>query len=156
MSDVQQTVPQLRPWKAAIASFLTCLIAGPPVGGIVFALMLAFWPWLQGLLGDGADLTLQYRSFVGLVALIVGLPLAYVAGGVQAALAGLAFAAYGLLAGRPPAWFAFALAIAIYPVTRLLGIGGPMLFVKSDVAVHVIPVIVCWMLIRPFWKASAA
>jgi hypothetical protein len=156
MSGLPQSAVQRRPWGAAAASFLTCLLAGPPIGGMVFALMLALWPWWRSLTGADVTYDTQYQGFIGLAALVVGLPLSYAAGGVQAGLAGLCFSAYGMVAGRPTAWFAGALALAIYPVALMLGISGPMLFVKSDIAVHAIPVIVCWLLIRPFWKASAA
>jgi hypothetical protein len=145
--------PPRRPWSEAVATFFTTLALGPPIGGLVFTVCVALYPSMGALAGHAvargdASSALLVMIFVGLFAV----PFSYLVGGVQAAVAGLALAAFGWQLGRPPLWFAAVLGLLIYAGALLSGYNSVQEWFIPFLLIHVIPVLACWSLVRLFWR----
>lgn len=147
--------PAARPWGNAIATVLVCVLIGPPLGSLMFAAAMSFMPGLWGATPPtGIDVggALSTVLFVGLF----GIPFAFLIGGLQALATGLAFSAYGWRRGRPPLWFAVATAAAVFGAATLLKIVDDPDMMAPMALVHVVPVLICWLIIRAFWPKAAA
>lgn len=142
-----------KPWAEAVATVFTTLALGPPIGGLVFALCVAFYPAMAVLAGDVAvhgDATplLMLMFLVGLFAV----PFSFFFGGAQAIAAGLAFAAYGWNLGRPPLWFAGVTGLFAYAGARAAGFSQEGQWFIPFLLVHLIPAFACWAIVRLFWR----
>ena len=145
-----------RPWGPALGTFFFTLILGPPIGGIVFAICVAIVP-AMGALAGWAGLEGDPSS-VALVVLFVSLfavPLSYLVGGLQSAVTGLAFAAYGWWCGAPPFWMAIVAGLLAFAGGIAWGLVGIEAWFAPFLAVHLVPAIACWAVIRLFWPEAA-
>jgi hypothetical protein len=146
-----------RPWGEAIGTLALVAALGPPIGGLVFALEVAVVPSL-GALATKANLEGDAPS-IFLVTVFVALfaiPFSYFVGIGQAAAAGLAFAVYGWLRGRPPFWFAVVTGLLVYAGAMVAGYSGVEEWFMPFLMIHLIPVLVCWLIVRLFWSAQAS
>ena len=67
-------------------------------------------------------------------------------------MTGLSFAAYGWMRGKPPLWFAAVTATVVFAGAAVMGIAeAPEMFVPM-MLVHAIPALVCWLIIRNYWR----
>jgi hypothetical protein len=121
--------------KPLLATFLTCLLMGPPVGSAVMAF---------GLLAENG-------IFTAALTVLLFAPVSYVSGGLSALASGIAMVGYGWLKGLPPLWFAIACAVATFGVLQAVqndqAFGSAVLLL----AAHVVSAVVCWLVFRGFW-----
>lgn len=140
--------------KATIATVLVFVLVGPPVGAMVVLLLRSFFPdftHLPYLMLPGVGVGNPVSLFLGLIFLL----LSYVAGGLQALACGAALAVYGWRTGRFPFWFAIATGLAVFGASYLLlWIDLPDTKITMLI-VHLVPVALCWLLARNFWRATA-
>jgi hypothetical protein len=98
--------------KPLLATFVTCVLLGPLVGGLV--ILLSVMPVDGGLSDVGA----VWAMLVSFISTLVLLPFSYISGGPSAIASGLAMVVYGWFNGRPPLWFALVCAVATYAVLQ--------------------------------------
>ena len=142
-----------RPWGEAIGTLALSAALGPPIGGLGFALEVAIVPAL-GALATKANLPGDAPS-VFLVTVFVALfavPFSYFIGIFQALATGVAFAVYGWFWRRPPLWFAILTGLGVYAGAMVAGFNGVEEWFMPFLAIHMIPVLVCWLIIRLFWR----
>lgn len=142
-----------RPWGEAIATFFTCLALGPPIGGLVFTLALTLYPGLGGVAsapGTGLGEALMSALFLGLFAV----PFSYLIGGLQAAVTGLAFAAYGMARGRPSLWVALLVSAVVFAGSTVAGVAEDGNILPVMALVHIVPTLLCWLIIRTYWRKT--
>ena len=124
--------------RDALVTVAIFAVIGPAIGAVALGVFLAL---ASPLLGEAEALGSAY-----LRAAIVLLPMAYVAGGVQAVATGTATAAWALQSMRPPIWqvpfFAAGIAGMVYVV--LIGAGTVALLPFAIVAAHVVAGLACW------------
>lgn len=118
------------------------LAVGPPVGALTFAFVG----------GAGAVLTGQPPGTAGMILNggLLGIALSWLIGGIQAAVAGFAMAAFAALSGRLSivvAMLAGALTAAVY----VAGEGLEPLFASLVVAVHIVPAGICGFIAKAIW-----
>jgi hypothetical protein len=122
--------------KPLLATFLTCVLMGPPVGALVMALEV---------MGEQGIVTALLSS-------LLLVPFSYVSGGLSALASGLAMVAYGWFKGKPPLWFAIICAVATFAVLQAVqndqALGAALLLF----AAHVVSAVVCWLVFSRFWK----
>ncbi|WP_373506197.1 hypothetical protein [Aestuariivirga sp.] len=155
MSDVSFPPVSRKPWGEAIATFFTCLALGPPIGGLVFTLALTLNPGLGGVPhapGTGIGEALMSALFLGLFAV----PFSYLIGGLQAAATGLAFAAYGMARGRPSLRIALLVSAVVFAGAYLAGVADEGEVLPVMVLVHVVPTLLCWLIIRTYWRTASS
>lgn len=121
----------------ALGIVATFVLVGPPVGALVFALIVTLFTMIEG---DDIGMLFVYGA-------LAFLPLAWLVGGLQAAAVGLATAAFAWRRGSAP---------AAVPAVAALVVGA---FAASRnheqwdvtavlVAVHVLAALACWALLR--------
>ena len=149
MSEVPRYTRSRTAKTEALLTFFTCLLVGPPIGGLIFALAVAVLPPIASgvTTAASADDQLATGLFIGLFAV----PFSYLVGGLQAAAAGLAFAVYGWFRGRPPLWFAALTAAVIYAGAWIGGWADVDEIFWIMMLVHVVPVLLCWLIISHLW-----
>jgi hypothetical protein len=123
----------------AAKTFLTCLLLGPPVGGIVMSLLSVIGPETIGVL-----------QALGAALLIM--PFSYLSGGLSALVSGIIMAAYGYYRGRPPLVLALVVACAVFAVLQSVQNGQNLTAAVSLFLSHVIAAVVCWYVFRRFWE----
>jgi hypothetical protein len=121
--------------KPLIATFLTCVLLGPPVGGIVIGL---------GLVGDQGVLTALLSS-------LAFAPFSYVSGGLSALTSGVAMTAYGGFKGKPPLWFALVCAVATFAVLQSVQNDQARGYAVMLLTAHIVSGLVCWLVFSRFW-----
>lgn len=151
MSDQTRGRPR-RPWGEAVATFLTCLALGPPIGGLVFALAVAFIPAMGALADTGAGWDVEGGLLVSLFVGLFAMPFSYLTGGLQAGAAGLLFAGWGWLKGRPSFVVALGIATVVFAGSAVTGFGEDGLMLPVIAAIHIVPTLFCWLIIRTYWR----
>lgn len=155
MSETFQAQAVRRPWSEAVATFLTCLMLGPPLGGIAFGFSIVMTPFFSGVpLADGT--TLGSQLYTGLIIALFGIPFSYLIGGIQAAATGVFLAVFGWMRGRPPLWFALATAVAVFAGAALADIAETSETLTLMIPVHAVPTLLCWLIIRNYWREKLA
>jgi hypothetical protein len=123
---------------------------GPAIGAFALGLILTV---AQPQIGEAGV------PGMFLYAAVANMPLAYVAGGVQAIAAGAATAGYALHFERSPPWqvpfFAAGIAGLIYMVMR--GMADVALLPLSVIAAHLVAGVACWLVASYLlgWRRSA-
>jgi hypothetical protein len=124
--------------KPLLATFLTCLLMGPPVGAAVMAF---------GSLAENG-------IFTAALTVLLFAPVSYVSGGLSALASGIAMVGYGWLIGAPPLWFAVVCSVMTFGVLQAVqndqALGSAVLLL----AAHVVSAVVCWLVFRGFWPRS--
>lgn len=144
-----------RPWGSAIATVLTFLILGPPLGAAVLILLLTAVPGLALPSSEFAGLGTTVAVSLGVM--LFALPFAYILGGLQALFCGVVLAVYGWLKGRPPLWIGLIASLLAFTVSYSVDIFGT--FADSNhmalvlVIAHLMPTIFCWLIVKTFWRA---
>ncbi len=132
-------------WRKLIMTVLLSALAGPLIGTAMF---LIFTP--SGLLPEGI------AEIAGNASIPFALLLGYVSGGLQAILCGIGFAVLGWRFGRLPIWSAIVIALPLALAFKLVVFG--MLgdgFILS-ILIHLVPALVAWWLVRPYWQRAKA
>jgi hypothetical protein len=122
-----------------VATFLTCVLLGPPVGALVIASSVI----------DELGITTAIFSLLLLV------PFSYVSGGLSALASGIAMVAYGWLKGQPPLWFALACALVTFAVLQWVQTDQAVKSALALLLAHVVSALMCWMVFRRFWLKQA-
>jgi hypothetical protein len=144
--------------KPLIATFLTCALLGPPVGG--FSLFLAKWLRLlangetaYNLTYDGLlRFTAGLENFFGVVIFFI-IPFSFFEGGLAAIFFGFTMVAYGLIKAQPPLWFAIAVAFVGWLVLPSVKYD---IWPRNDIMMaHILSAIVCWLVFRRYWNRWA-
>jgi hypothetical protein len=121
-------------------TFLTCVLLGPPVGGIVLSLLLT-------VIGPEKIGVLQ-----ALGAALLIMPFSYLSGGLSALVSGIIMAAYGYYRGRPPLVLALVVACAVFVVLQSVQNDQNLSAAVSLFLAHIISAAVCWFVFRRFWE----
>jgi hypothetical protein len=124
---------------AAAKTFLTCLLLGPAVGGVVMSLLSVFGPEKIGVL-----------QALGAALFIV--PFSYLSGGLSALASGVIMGAYGFYRGRPPLILALVVACAVFAVLQSVQNDQNLSAAVSLFLAHIIAAVVCWYVFRRFWE----
>jgi hypothetical protein len=137
--------------KPLLATFLTCVLLGPPVGAL--GLILAMSIRISNLTYD--DLGRSLFTYLGtvLISSILIIPFSFLSGGLSAIFSGLAMVAYGWSKGEPPLWFA--IAVALIASLVLVSVQNDTWHSGEIVMAHVLPAIVCWLVFRRYWNRWA-
>jgi hypothetical protein len=139
MSDLKPTTAKSKP---LLATFLTCVLIGPPVGALAIAFSL-------NLESSNAS---DFGLWTALFFTPIMIPFSYTSGGLLALASGLAMVAYGWFKGMPPLWFAIGCAVAVYAILQSVQTDQSTGAAMSLLAAHVVPAVVCWSLFRRFWS----
>ena len=146
---------QSKPWGAAVATVLTFLALGPLLGAIVLVLLLTAVPGLA--LPSPENTGLGTTIAVSLGVALFAVPFAYILGGLQALFCGVVLAAYGWMKGRPPLWIGLISCLLAYAVSYSIDIFGTFADTNNIALVmvitHLVPAILCWLLVRTYWRA---
>ncbi len=144
----------VKSWGAAVGTVLTCLVLGPPLGAIVFVLLLTAVP------GFALTSAFEGKSASDMLAGSIGvmlftLPFSYILGGLQAGFCGLVLAIYGWLKGRPPLWIALVASLFSFSVSYFVDIFGTFADSQHITTVmfitHMVPTILCWLIVQSYW-----
>ena len=150
---MRTTVQNARPWGSAVATFLTCLVLGPPIGGLVFSFAMLLIPDVAGIPRSQGTGFGDYLLMVVWVSLFA-VPFSYVIGGLQAAATGFAFGAYGWFKRKLPFWFAVITALCVYLASAIAGFSDGENLLAIMLPVHIIPAFLCWLIVRTYWKTT--
>ena len=150
MSDSGRTVasagvagPSL--WRKLIMTVLLSALVGPLIGTAMIFLLT-----LSGLLPDGI------AEIAGNASIPFALLLGYISGGVQATLCGTGFAVFGWRFGRLPIWVAIVIALPLALVFKVVVFGMLGDGVILSILIHLVPALVVWWLVRPYWQRAEA
>ena len=144
-----------RPWGSSIATILTFLALGPPLGAIVLVLLLTLMPGLAmtSSFADKGAADMLAGSF-GMM--LFALPFSYIVGGLQAGFCGLVVAIFGCIKGKPPLWIALAASAIAFLVFFGFDVFGTLSDTKSIIfimlIVHLVPTTLCWLIVRTYWR----
>ena len=141
-----------QPWGEAVATFFTCLALGPPIGGLIFTLGVSFIPAMGAMAHDGAGWDVEGGLIAAVFVSLFAIPFSYLVGGLQAGATGLLFAAWGWNKGRPSFVVALVIAAIVTAGALMAGLGDDGTFLPVMVAIHVVPTLLCWLIIRTFWR----
>jgi hypothetical protein len=125
---------------AAAKTFFTCLLLGPPVGGIVTSLLLP-------LIGHEKVGVAQALGAAVLIVLF-----SYLSGGLSALASGLIMGAYGFYRGRPPLFLALVVACAVFAALQSVQNDQNVNAAISLFLAHIVAALVCWYVFRRFWE----
>ena len=144
-----------KPWGSAIGTVMTYLVLGPPLGAMVLILLLTAVPGLALPSPENTGLGTTVAVSLGIA--LFAVPFTYILGGLQALFCGVVLAAYGWLKGRPPLWVGLIASLLAFVVSYSVDIFGT--FADSNhivlvmVITHLLPTILCWLIVRTFWMA---
>jgi hypothetical protein len=153
MTDTQQTTRQPRPWGKVLATVLTSLAVGPPVGAVVFTFSIMIYMWFGGKPqadGNGFAETLLGSFFV----LLFAVPFSYVLGGLQAFGTGVVFSVYGWWRGSVPWWLAVVAGVVMFGGMLLVGGIEDLDTYPLFLATHLAASLMCWLIVRNFWRVT--
>jgi hypothetical protein len=150
---LNKSITKSRPWAESIGTILTCVIVGPPIGGIVASLFVT----LPGLFFSNAASSAESmyeKIIVVLVAALFCIPFSYWFGGLAALISGFLMTAYGWTSGRPSLWFALVVAVGQFSFSRLYPSDEFRDPATVMFAVYVSSALVCWLVVRNFWRVT--
>ena len=75
------------PWGSAIATVLTFLALGPPLGGLLFSMLLLWSPPFGDMTGPDGKSVGDFLAG-GVFVMLFALPFSYILGGLQAGFCG--------------------------------------------------------------------
>jgi hypothetical protein len=145
-----------RPWGAAMATVLTFLALGPPIGAMVFVLLISVVPGfaLMSMPDDKGVADIMAGSFA---VMLFALPLSYVLGGVQAGVTGVLLAIYGWTKGRPTLLFALLIGLLVFALSYWMNFGGLLsesgYIWQSMFITQIAATILCWLIARMYWRS---
>jgi hypothetical protein len=134
------------------------VLVGPPVGAVIFLVTV-------GLIGMGHQADLSGLAWVGLFAIIYGVPFGYLIGAAPAAAAGLLVGIRQAFFGRTPWWLAIAIGVLV-GIGFQVATGQPV--VPSDDSVGLreqgvvmaitclCATLLCWGIVRHWYFAPTA
>jgi hypothetical protein len=151
---MSEHVERRRPWGAAIATVMTFLALGPPLGGLLFSILLIVSPPFFETTVP-ADKGIVDLLSGGVLVMLFALPFSYILGGLQAGFCGLVLSVYGWFKGKPAFWAALAASLLSFLMSYAFNFTGTLFdssyMLLMMLVVHVIPTLLCWLIVRTFW-----
>ena len=93
----------------------------------------------------------------GVFVMLFALPFSYILGGLQSGFCGLALSVYGWFNGKPTFWLALVAAVVSFLLSYAMNFTGTLVdstyMLVMMLIVHIVPTLLCWLIVRTYWMA---